>query len=217
MEFISFIIDFIIHIDQHLKEIIAQFGAFTFIIIFIIIFLETGLIVTPFLPGDSLIFALGTFAAINAFNPLVMYLTVLLAAIIGDSVNYYIASKIGKQVIEKEKIKFIKKEHIDKTEAFFAKHGGKTIILARFVPFVRTFAPFVAGVSRMNYRYFITYNIIGAFLWVTLFYILGLFFGNIPFIQDNFSIILIAIIFISLLPSIVAKVVQDRKNKKNKE
>lgn len=214
MDFIYFIIDFIIHIDSHLKEIINQFGPLTFVIIFAIIFLETGLIVTPFLPGDSLIFALGTFAAIQAFNPILMYLVVLLAAIIGDSVNYYIATKIGKQVIEKKKIKFIKEEHIQKTEAFFDKHGGKTIILARFVPFVRTFAPFVAGVSRMNYRYFITYNIIGAFLWVTLFYLLGLFFGNIPFIQNNFSIILIAIIFISLLPSVIAKIIQNKKSKK---
>lgn len=213
MSVITFIIDFIIHIDKHLTEIINQYGNLTYIIVFLVIFMETGLVVTPFLPGDSLIFSLGAFSAINAFNFYFMYINLLIAAILGDTLNYFIGYKYGRRIVKSEKIKIIKQEHIDKTEAFFDKHGGKTILIARFMPFIRTFAPFVAGISNMRYRYFVLYNVIGGFLWVSIFYIVGYFFGNISFIQNNFSLVIIGIILVSVIPPFIIKKIQEKKER----
>lgn len=209
-------IDFIINIDQHLTEIIGQYGKLTYIIVFLVIFMETGLVITPFLPGDSLIFSLGAFSAIGAFNIFFMYIILLLAAILGDTINYYIGYRYGRRIVKSDKIKFIKQEHITKTEAFFDKHGGKTILIARFMPFIRTFAPFVAGISNMKYIHFVLYNIVGGFLWVSIFYVVGYFFGNISFIQDNFSLVVIGIILVSVIPPVIIKALQERKKGDNK-
>ncbi len=197
MELITFLIDLFLHLDEYLDTIISQYGAWTYGILFVVIFIETGLVVTPFLPGDSLLFAAGTFAALGSLN--VWYLAGLLmvAAVLGDAVNYSIGHYLGERAYS---IKWIKKEHLDKTHAFFEKHGGKAIFLARFVPIVRTFAPFVAGIGRMSYAYFATYNVVGGITWVTTFTLLGYFFGNIPFVRKNFELVIIAIILISVLP-----------------
>ncbi len=197
MELITFLIDLFLHLDEYLDTIISQYGAWTYGILFVVIFIETGLVVTPFLPGDSLLFAAGTFAALGSLN--VWYLAGLLmvAAVLGDAVNYSIGHYLGERAYS---IKWIKKEHLDKTHAFFEKHGGKAIFLARFVPIVRTFAPFVAGIGRMSYAYFATYNVVGGITWVTIFTLLGYFFGNIPFVRKNFELVIIAIILISVLP-----------------
>lgn len=213
MEIISYFIDFILHIDAHLGEIISKYGTETYLILFIIIFCETGLVVTPFLPGDSLIFAGATFATIGSLNVFVLFFIVLIAAVLGDTVNYHIGKFFSNKLYKLDNNRFIKKAYIDKTQSFFEKHGGKSIVLARFVPIVRTFAPFVAGIGTMSYKHFLGYNFLGAFLWVSLFTIAGYFFGNIPFVKDNFSIIIIAIIFISVLPPFIIYL----KNKFKKE
>lgn len=213
MEIISYFIDFILHIDTHLGEIISRYGTETYLILFLFIFCETGLVVTPFLPGDSLIFAGATFAAIGSLNVFVLFFVVLIAAVLGDTVNYHIGKYFSNKLYKLENNRFIKKAYIDKTQSFFERHGGKSIVLARFVPIVRTFAPFVAGIGTMSYKRFLSYNFIGAFLWVTLFTVAGYFFGNIPFVRDNFSIIIIAIIFISVLPPFIIFL----KNKFKKE
>ena len=213
MEIISYFIDFILHIDTHLGEIISRYGTETYLILFLVIFCETGLVVTPFLPGDSLIFAGATFAAIGSLNVFVLFFVVLIAAVLGDTVNYHIGKYFSNKLYKLENNRFIKKAYIDKTQSFFERHGGKSIVLARFVPIVRTFAPFVAGIGTMSYKRFLSYNFIGAFLWVTLFTVAGYFFGNIPFVRDNFSIIIIAIIFISVLPPFIIYL----KNKFKKE
>ena len=197
--FIFSIIDFILHIDAHLAEIISQYGITTYAILFAIIFVETGLVVTPFLPGDSLLFAAGAFAALGSLNIYLIIVLLCVAAIAGDTANYWIGHFFGKKIIANPRIP-IKEEHIKETEAFFDKHGGKTIILARFVPIVRTFAPFVAGIGKMHYSNFISFNIIGGISWVLLFTLAGFFFGNIPAVKHNFSVVIIAIILISVLP-----------------
>ncbi len=191
--------DFILHIDIHLVELITTYGVITYAIIFGIIFIETGLVLTPFLPGDSLLFATGALAALGSFNVWFILPLLIVAAILGDTSNYWIGHFFGEKMIANPKIP-IKKEHIEKTNAFFQKHGGKTIILARFVPIVRTFAPFVAGVGKMHYGTFISYNIIGGIAWVAIFILAGYFFGNIPSIKHNFSIVVMAIILISVIP-----------------
>ena len=192
-------IDFILHIDVHLGQIIATYGVLTYAILFLIIFVETGLVFVPFLPGDSLLFAAGAFSAIGSLNVLFVWILLIIAAILGDTVNYWIGHFFGERLIANPKVT-INKEHIDKTKAFFDKYGGKTIILARFVPIVRTFAPFVAGVGKMSYKQFISYNIIGGIVWVTLFTFAGFFFGNIPSVKHNFSVVIIAIVLLSVLP-----------------
>jgi len=192
-------IDFILHIDVHLGQIIATYGVLTYAILFLIIFVETGLVFVPFLPGDSLLFAAGAFSAIGSLNVLFVWILLIIAAILGDTVNYWIGHFFGERLIANPKVP-INKEHIDKTKAFFDKYGGKTIILARFVPIVRTFAPFVAGVGKMSYKQFISYNIIGGIVWVTLFTFAGFFFGNIPSVKHNFSVVIIAIVLLSVLP-----------------
>lgn len=202
MDIVKSLFDFILHIDVHLGEIISNYGLLTYGILFLIVFVETGLVLTPFLPGDSLLFAAGASAALGSLNIVAVIVLLITAAILGDTVNYWIGHFFGEKMIANPKIP-INKEHIDKTKAFFDKHGGKTIILARFVPIVRTFAPFVAGVGKMSYKHFISYNVIGGILWVLIFSLGGFLFGNIPSVKHNFSFVIIAIILLSVLPIVL--------------
>ena len=212
MDFIATLLDFFIHLDVHLGEIILNYGGWTYAILFVIIFMETGLVVTPFLPGDSLLFAAGTFAALGSLNPMLLFFLLFAAAVLGDTANYWIGSVIGLRAFEKER-RFLNRDHLEKTQRFYEKHGGKTIVLARFVPIVRTFAPFVAGVGTMKYRNFVIYNIFGAFLWTSLFVFGGYFIGNIPLVKENFEIVIIVIIFISVLPMVVEYINSLRERK----
>ncbi len=212
MEVIKFLIDFVLHMDVHLNEIISNYGVWTYGILFFVIFMETGFVVTPFLPGDSLLFAAGTFAALGSLNPLYLFLLLTVAAILGDTVNYSIGHYIGPRAFSGE-IKFLKQEHLDKTQGFYEKHGGKTIILARFIPIIRTFAPFVAGVGMMKYKKFILYTVVGGIVWVAIFTFLGYFFGNIEFVRKNFELVIFAIIFISFIPPVL-EVIKARKESK---
>ena len=214
MEIIQYLIDLFLHFDKHLNEVIIQYGALTYVILFLIIFAETGLVITPFLPGDSLIFAAGTFAAIGSFEVNLLFVILTAAAILGDTVNYWIGHYIGPKVFHKES-KYIKKEYLERTHQFYEKYGGKTIIIARFVPIIRTFAPFVAGVGSMTYSKFILYNITGGVLWVALFAYAGYFFGNIPIIKNNFSFVIIVIIIISILPGVIEYFRHRKKLAKN--
>ncbi|WP_338450393.1 VTT domain-containing protein [Niallia oryzisoli] len=207
MTIIQTIIDFILHIDEHLVEIIKNFGGWSYGIVFLIVFVETGLVIFPFLPGDSLLFASGALAAMGAFNIVFLFIIFLLAAVFGDTVNYHIGRKVGTTISHGSFMgRVINQDKMMKAEAFFNKHGGKTILIARFMPFIRTFVPFIAGASRMNYRYFLIYNVVGAAFWVGICTILGYFFGNIPIVKDNFSTVLLAIIFISVLPAIIGMI-----------
>lgn len=201
MNYIKGLIDFILHLDKYLSIIIQNYGVLTYVFLFLIVFCETGLVVIPFLPGDSLIFAAGAFAALGSFNVITLFLILCIAAIGGDTVNYFIGKTIGHKLYTSNS-RFIKKEYLDKTQAFYEKHGGKTIILARFIPIIRTFAPFVAGLGEMHYPRFISFNFIGGITWVGLFTFLGYFFGNLPAVKDNFSFVIFAIIFISILPGV---------------
>jgi membrane-associated protein len=212
MNFILQIVHFILHVDVYLNQIITRYGAWTYGLLFFIIFMETGFVITPFLPGDSLIFVAATFAARGALNPWFLYILMVIAAFAGDTANYWIGHAIGAKAFTGE-VKWIKQEYIQRTQAFFEKHGGKTIFLARFVPIIRTFTPFVAGVSKMPYGYFITWNFIGGATWVATFILLGYFFGNIPFVQNNFELVIIAIILISLVPALVEGLKARRASK----
>ncbi|WP_373741020.1 DedA family protein [Neisseria sp.] len=203
MEFINTIIDFILHIDQHLTELSAQYGSWIYAILFLIVFCETGLVVTPFLPGDSLLFAAGGIAAVGNMNIHVMVLLLIAAAIIGDAVNFAVGKMFGEKLFANPDSKIFKRSYLDKTHAFYEKYGGKTIIIARFVPIVRTFAPFVAGMGNMDYSRFIRYNVIGAVLWVVLFSYGGYFFANIPVVKKNLSLVLLGIIIVSVLPAVI--------------
>ncbi len=205
MELIRYLIDFVLHIDKHLLDIVTNYQTWTYLILFLIVFMETGFVVTPFLPGDSLLFAAGTIAAMPG-EPLQMLPLIILlicAAFSGDNTNYFIGKFLGHKVYEKN-YRLIRREYLDKTHTFYEKHGGKTLIIARFMPIIRTFAPFVAGVGRMTYIRFISFSIFGNVLWVVLFTMAGYFFGNIPFIKNNFTIAILAIILISLLPMVIA-------------
>jgi membrane-associated protein len=199
MDLLKQFVDVFLHLDQHMADVIRDYGVFTNLILFTIVFCETGLVVTPFLPGDSLLFAAGTFAALGSLNVWLVFFLLTGAAVLGDTVNYWIGKKIGPRAFTGT-VKFLKKEHLKKTEEFYEKYGKKTIILARFVPIVRTFAPFVAGVGSMNYPVFLAYNVIGGAAWVAVCVFSGYFFGNIPVVRRNFSIAILAIIFVSVLP-----------------
>ncbi len=214
MEILASLVDVFLHLDKYLADIIQQYGTLTYVILFLVIFCETGLVVTPFLPGDSLIFAAGTFAAIAAshLNIGLLFVVMAIAAVLGDACNYWIGSKLGNKA-ERGELRLIKKEYLEKTHKFFKKHGGKTIFLARFVPIVRTFAPFVAGAGKMSYRYFLSYNIFGGIFWVGIFLALGYFFGNIPFVKDNFEFVIIVIILISILPAVIEWIRHKKSSK----
>jgi membrane-associated protein len=216
-----FFVDFILHIDRHLVEIVTDYQYWTYAILFLIIFCETGLVVTPLLPGDSLLFAAGAVAAMEG-NPLNIYtlvLLLLLAAFIGDNTNYSIGRYLGTKVYEKD-YRLIKRKYLDDTHAFYEKHGGKTLIIARFMPIVRTFAPFVAGIGTMTYRRFLMFCIAGNILWVNLFSLAGYFFGNIPTVKENFSLVVFAIIFVSFIPPLytfLKQVIEQRRKTKMKD
>lgn len=217
MEFITSLADFFIHLDEHLASIIALFGIWTYVILFLIIFAETGLVVTPFLPGDSLLFVVGTLAGGGFLNIWVVYFTLLIAAILGDTVNYWIGHHFGKRVFTKENSRFFNKAYLEKTREFYDKHGGKTIIIARFVPIIRTFAPFVAGVGNMHYGTFISYNIVGAFIWVTSLTLAGYFLGALPIVKENFETAIFLIIGISLIPVLFEFIKHRLEKRKTKE
>lgn len=203
MDLILYVIDIFINLDVYLGDIIQRFGLWTYLILFLIIFAETGFVVTPFLPGDSLLFVAGTFAALGALDIKILYFLLLVAAIIGDTINYHIGQYIGPKVFAKE-MRFLNKKNLLKTQAFYERHGGKTIIIARFIPIIRTFAPFVAGVGSMSYLRFLSFNVIGAFIWVTVALLGGYYFGNLPFVKDNFTLVIFAIIGTSLIPPVYA-------------
>jgi membrane-associated protein len=206
------IIDIALHLDKYLSAIIQQYGLWTYGILFAVIFIETGFVVMPFLPGDSLLFAAGTFAALKALHIGWLLLLLSTAAILGDTVNYWVGFHLGPKVFSKEKARFFKKEHLDRTHAFYEKHGGKTIIIARFVPIIRSFAPLVAGIGRMSYGRFLAFNVIGGIGWVVLLTGTGYFFGNIPVVRNNYAIAVLAIIAISTVP-IVVEYVRHRRAK----
>jgi membrane-associated protein len=213
MEAIRFLIDLFLHLDAHLSSVIAQYGSLTYALLFLVIFVETGLVVTPFLPGDSLLFAAGTFAAVGSLNGLLVFVLLATAAVLGDSVNYWIGHYLGERAY---RIRWIKQEYLERTHAFFEKHGGKTIFLARFIPIIRTFAPFVAGIGRMSYGYFFSYNVFGGITWVALFTAAGYLFGNIPVVRDHFSLAVLAIIVVSVLPMIIEGVKAARERTETK-
>ncbi|BEM29263.1 DedA family protein [Serratia marcescens] len=205
MDIIKFIIDFILHIDVHLAELVAQYGMWVYAILFLILFCETGLVVTPFLPGDSLLFVAGALAALptNDLNVHTMVALMVAAAILGDAVNYTIGRLFGEKLFSNPNSKIFRRSYLDKTHQFYEKHGGKTIILARFVPIVRTFAPFVAGMGHMSYRHFAAYNVIGALVWVLLFTYAGYLFGDLPVVQENLKLLIVGIIIVSILPGVI--------------
>jgi membrane-associated protein len=202
MTLINWFIDFVLHMDKHLPQIVNDIGPWIYVVLFIIIFIETGLVVTPFLPGDSLLFAAGAVAATTSMNIWVLLVLMAIAAVLGDTANYWIGHYLGPKVFSQDS-RWFKREYLDRTHAFYEKHGGKTILLARFIPIIRTFAPFVAGIGRMSYGYFISYNVFGGILWTSLFLGAGYFFGNLSFVKENFSLVIIAIILISLLPAVI--------------
>lgn len=196
-------VDILLHLDKYLDLMIQTMGIWSYVIIFLIIFCETGLVVTPILPGDSLLFAIGTFAAIGSFDIAIVLILLTIAAIAGDTVNYWIGNYLGPKVFHYEDSRFFKKKHLERTHQFYEKHGGKTIIIARFIPIIRTFAPFVAGIGSMTYRKFISYNVAGGILWICSLTFAGFFFGNIPVVRNNFSLVIMAIVIISVLPGVI--------------
>jgi len=216
MDLIRQLIDFVLHLDVHLDEIIRNYGAWTYGILFGIVFLETGFVVTPFLPGDSLLFAVGTFAARGSLDLYLAMLLLSVAAVLGDTVNYWIGAWVGPKVFHQES-RFLNKEHLRRTHEFYERYGGKTIIIARFVPIIRTFAPFVAGIGTMSYGKFIAYNVIGGIGWVVSITLAGFFFGNIPIVKNNFTFVIFAIIVISILPGIVEYVRHHRRSRATQE
>jgi membrane-associated protein len=213
MEFLRELFEFFLHIDEALKQLTATYGVWTYVILVLVVFCETGLVITPFLPGDSLLFAAGAIAADPAagLDPLVLYVLLTVAAIVGDSVNYSIGARLGIKIFDLN-LPFVKREYLDRANEFYAKHGAKMIVMARFVPIVRTFAPFAAGIAKMDYKTFITYNVVGALIWTTLFIWAGYFFGNLPFVQDNFELVALAIVVLSVVPMIYEWMQSRRKH-----
>jgi len=203
VELIPSLLDILLHLDRHLGEIIRDFGVWTYLILFVIVFCETGLVVTPILPGDSLLFAVGTFAALGALDLAVSLIMLSVAAVAGDSINYAIGYRVGPSVFRGERSRWLKREYLNRTHRFYERHGSKTIVIARFVPIVRTFAPFVAGIGRMTYSRFLTYNVAGGIAWIAIFVLGGYFFGNIPVVKRNFTVVIFAIIVISVLPALI--------------
>jgi membrane-associated protein len=203
MDLVHWFVDVFLHLDKHLAEVIQQYGTYTYALLFLIVFLETGLVVTPLLPGDSLLFAAGSFAGIGALSVWPLFFLLCAAAILGDTANYAIGAYLGPKVFHYPKSRFFNPEHLRKTHEFYEKYGGKTIIIARFVPIIRTFAPFVAGIGSMSYARFLSYNVIGGVLWVSVCVFAGYFFGNLAFVKKNFSLVILAIIVISMLPALV--------------
>lgn len=214
MEFLAYFVDIFIHLDTHLSAMIGQFGPFVYLILFLVIFCETGLVVTPFLPGDSLLFVVGAFAAKGDLEIALVFGLLSVAAVTGNMVNYQIGRYLGPKVFQGE-TRFLKKEYLDRTHAFYEKHGAKTIVIARFLPIIRTFAPFVAGIGRMDYRRFTIYNLIGCLAWLSVFILGGYFFGNLPIVKKNLTMVIFAIIIISFLPSVV-EVIRHRRDTKAK-
>ncbi len=202
MEILVTLADFILHVDRHLAEIVGQYGMWTYFLLFCVIFLETGFVVTPFLPGDSLLFAAGALCGARIMDPWIINGLLMAAAILGDNTNYWIGRLVGPAIFENDN-RFINRKYLDKAHAFYERHGGKTIVIARFLPIIRTFAPFVAGIARMRYHHFLACSVLGGTLWITLFTWAGYFFGNMPFVRKNFSVVIVAIIVISLLPGVI--------------
>lgn len=203
MDLITEFINLVMHVDKYLTQLIQNYGVWTYPILFLIVFCETGLVITPFLPGDSLLFAAGTIAAVGSLDVFGLIIILCAAAIIGDTVNYWIGQRVEPKIFSQENAPFLNKKYLEKTHLFYEKHGGRTIVIARFMPIIRTFAPFVAGIARMNYPRFLLYNILGGLVWVNTFVFLGYFFGNLPLVKENFTLVILGIIFISLLPGIV--------------
>ena len=213
MGFVPQVIDLVLHVDKYLDLIIQQYGLLTYVLLFVIVFCETGLVVTPFLPGDSLLFAVGAFAARGSLDVVVALVVLAAAAILGDTVNYWIGAIVGPKVFHKENVRFLNRKHLDRTHEFYERYGGKTIVIARFVPIVRTFAPFVAGIGKMTYGHFLSYNVFGGVLWVLLFVLGGYYFGNIPIVRRNFSLVIIAIVLISILPGVIEALRQRARSR----
>ena len=213
MDLIVHFFDFIMHLDKYLDILVKDFGVWTYVILFLVIFCETGLVVTPFLPGDSMIFVIGALAAGGQLHLVAILIVLIAAAILGDTVNYHIGKFIGPKVFQKENVRFLKKEYLIRTHEFYEKYGGKTIIIARFIPIIRTFAPFIAGIGSMSYWRFISYNIVGGAIWVVLFLTAGYLFGNIPLVEKNFSFVIFGIIFLSLIPGVVTFIKAKREKK----
>ncbi|HLC39907.1 MAG TPA: DedA family protein [archaeon] len=211
------LINFILHIDQSLSALIQTFGLWTYAILFAVIFAETGLVVAPFFPGDSLLFVAGTFAAQSSLDIMWLFIALSAAAIAGDTANYWLGHYLGPKVFTKQKSRFFKKEYLQRAREFYKKHGGKTIIIARFVPIIRTFAPFVAGIGEMSYRKFLTYNVVGGIAWVAIFLFAGYYFGTLQVVRDNLSVAIILIIVVSLIPVILEVVREKRKIKSKKK
>jgi len=214
MDVLRDLIDIVLHLDKHLFDLCAQYGTWVYAILFVIIFCETGLVVTPFLPGDSLLFAVGSLAAIQALDLTASISLLVAAAVLGDTVNYWIGNYVGPKVFTQEKNRFLNKEHLMRTHQFFEKHGGITIIIARFLPIIRTFAPFVAGIGSMTYRRFLTFNVVGGASWVLLFVPAGYFFGSVPIVKNNFSLVIIALILIPGIPSVVEVIRMQLKKRR---
>ena len=212
VEFIIHCVNIFAHLDEHMNALLQTYGVWTYLIIFLIVFCETGLVFTPFLPGDSLLFVVGTFAAVGSLKLSLSLLLLMTAAILGDTANYWLGHLLAPKIFRHQRIRFLKQEYLERTENFFAKYGSKTIIIARFVPIIRTFAPFLAGAASMRYRRFLSYNVIGGVLWVACFVLGGYFFGNIPFVKENFSLVILLIIILSLIPAI-REFISHRKNK----
>ena len=216
MDLLLQLIDFFVHMNKYLPDILNRYGDFSYLILFLVIFCETGLVITPFLPGDSLLFMIGALSASGALKPEIIVILLMSASIMGDSMNYFIGQAVGRKTSDLNTIKLLNKEHLAKTHAFYEKHGTKVVIIAKFMPIVRTFSPFVAGLGSMTFKKFLLFNIIGGTLWINIFFWIGYFFGNLDFVKDNFFIVLVCIVLLSMTPAAIAFML-ELKNRKNKE